>query len=115
MYDNTEAEFCFSLFSSDFEVADLDSGMMSFFTMLCNASQSLLNFTKRIYPLGHYGLKMLWSECWGGEYKKCHIWYSSHQFINLVHLVNNEGHLHWMHSTKLSAAEGKINLSIKVC
>lgn len=67
MYDNTEAEFCFSLFSSDFAVADLGSGTMPFFTMLCNASQRLRIFTRSIYPMGHYGLKMLWSECWGGE------------------------------------------------
>lgn len=83
MYDNTEAELCFPLFSSDFTVAGLGSGTMSFFIMLCNACQRLLIFTKGIYPLGHYGLKMLWSECLGWGITRSVTWYSSppiHQF-----------------------------------
>ena len=45
-------------------VADIGNGSMSFFDMICEASQKLLIFTRKIHPGGHYGLKMLWSELW---------------------------------------------------
>ena len=48
----------------DFTVADIGNGSMSFFGMICDASQKLLIFTRKIYSVGHWGLKMLWSESW---------------------------------------------------
>ena len=62
LYDYAEWHTLIPLSRGDFPVADVAGGTLSFFSMLCNASQKLLKEVRTVHPVGLLGPKMLWSK-----------------------------------------------------